>query len=340
VNDTDYGESIIINRPMVSVIIPNWNGKSVIRDCLTSLQRLTYPNYEVIVVDNGSTDGSVKMIREEFPTIELVISPLNLGFAGACNLGIKASKGQLVALFNSDAIADPCWLSELVDCISKEDDIAMASGLIFYEKPCDVLWSAGARIDGITGMPYHIGRGERLHSINTIEDVDYLPGCAIIFPRIMIKKVGLLDESYFLYGEELDWTFRAKRLGYKIRLNPHALVWHKASITRRRNPPRGYYHLVRGYFRIYFKHFPLKYLVTSLFFQLVMFPIFEALLFRTSSLYFVQRMKAFAWNITKLKEIMIERNRANLMGKIELKNRFKELLVVTRRHVVSNSYDF
>ncbi len=334
------GESILINRLMVSVIIPNWNGKNVIRDCLNSLQSLIYPNYELIVVDNGSTDGSVKMISEEFPTVRLIISPLNLGFAGACNLGIKASKGQLIALFNSDAIADPYWLSELVDCISKEDDVAMASGLIFYETPSDVLWSAGARIDGITGMPYHIGRGERLHSRVNIEDADYLPGCAIIFSRTMIKKIGFLDEGYFLYGDEVDWTFRAKRLGYKIKLNPNALVWHKASTTRRRNPSKGYYHLVRGYFRIYLKQFPLKYLVTSFFFQLVMFPIFEALLFRTSPLYFVQRAKAFVWNMKNLKEIIIERNIMSSMGKIDLKNRFKELLVVTRRHAVSNSYDF
>jgi GT2 family glycosyltransferase len=332
------GDWNIINRPMVSVIIPNWNGKIVIRDCLTSVQRLTYPNFEIIVVDNGSSDGSREMIREEFPTAKLIASPINLGYARACNLGIKAAKGVLIALFNNDATAESSWLSKLVDSICREDDIAIASGLTFHDKPCDVLWSAGARIDAITGEPFQIGRGQHLNQIKCSEDFDYLSGCAIIFRRDIIDKVGLFDENFFFYCEDLDWAFRAKRMGYKIRLNSTAIVWHKASITGRRNPLIGYYHLRRGLFRIYFKHFPLRYLFTSLFFQVVLFPIFEALIFRTSKLYILQRMRAFAWNISNLKEIQIERNRVNSIGKIELKNRFRELLATTNRYRASNSY--
>ena len=325
---------------MVSVIVPNWNGKKLLRDCLKSLQKLTYPNYELIVIDNGSSDKSVEMVRAEFPKVKLVISPINLGFGAACNLGIKTAKGEIIALFNNDAEAESSWLTKLVDAIGKEDDIAMVSGLIFYHVPCDVLWSAGARIDKITGMTYHINRGLHYNSKVGEEDVDYLPGCAIAFKKSLIDKIGFFDESFFIYSEELDWMFRAKRLGLKVKLDYSAVVWHKASLTRKRNQAKGYYHFNRGLFRIYFIHFPLKYIVTSLFFQLCVIPFFEILFFRTSPIYVLQRMKAFAWNILKLKVTILARNNANSMGKLVLKNRFKDFLVVAKKHISSKSYDF
>jgi len=332
--------AIIFERPLVSIIVPNWNGKNVLRTCLNSLENLTYPNYEVIVVDNGSTDGSKEMITKEFPRVRLVANSRNLGFAGGCNLGVKFAKGDIIALVNNDATAKPSWLTKLVETVHQGTNVGVVGGVIFYDNPGDILWSSGARIDLISGIDWRVGHGKRLSQAKTVGDIDYLPGTALVFPRKLLYRAGLFDENYFFYCEDLDWTLCVRRLGYSCKLNPSAIVWHKASMSRRKMQLQGYYHQMRGLFRVYFKHFPLRYLVTSLFFQLVIFPIFEPLFFGTSPLFTLQRIRAFAWNLTKLKETIIERYEANSMGKLKLKNRFREFLSVAKDHALSKNYDF
>lgn len=327
-------------KPLVSIIIPNWNGRDILSDCLTSLNQLTYPNYEIIVVDNGSTDGSGQMVKNQFPEVNLIASPDNLGFACGCNLGIKASKGAVIALFNNDATAEPLWLEKLVDLLEQEPKIGICSGVILYDEPRDIVWSAGSRIDAITGMDWRFGHGQKLNGAEEIRDIDYIPGCAFLFPRSILTKIGLLNENYFFYGEDLDWTFCLKRLGYELRVDSSALVWHKASFSRRKNPLQGYYQQMKGLFRIYLKHFPLKYLISTLCFQLFAVPVFETLLFKTSPLYFLQRVKAFAWNMIHLRKTVYERRQVNLMGKLELKNRFMELLNMAKKSVSSKDFDF
>jgi GT2 family glycosyltransferase len=335
-------KDVTLMIPYVSIIVPNWNGKNVLYPCLESLMNLVYPNYEIIMVDNGSTDGSKEMVKRLFPKVRVVASSTNLGFAGGCNLGIKYAKGEIIALFNNDATTEPLWLTKLVDKLVENPDVVLCSGLVFYDNPQNILWSAGARIDPITGIDWRIGHGQQLAKLDSseLQDIDYIPGCAFIFPRKLLKKIGFLNENYFLYCEELDWTLCLRRLGYKFSIVTSAVVWHKASFSRRRIPLQGYYHQVKGLFRIYFKHFPLRYLVTSLFFQLSVIPIIETLLFGVSPLLILQRIKAFVWNITNLKETMCERSQVNFMGKLELKERFKELLRVTRDYRSIKYFDF
>jgi GT2 family glycosyltransferase len=325
---------------MVSIIIPNWNGMDCLRDCLKSLERLTYANYETIVVDNGSIDGSREMVSKEFQRVRLVASPTNMGFASGCNLGFKVAKGEIIAVLNNDATVEDSWLSELVNTVCQDTGIAVTSGIVFYDKPGSIIWSAGARIDAISGIDWRVGHGTKIDDVAGIEDLDYLPGCALVFRRQAIDRIGFFNENYFLYCEELDWAFCAKRLGYKCKLDTSAVVWHKASMSRRKINLQGYYHQVRGLFRVYLKHFPIRYLLTSLLFQLVLVPVFETLFFRASPLFILQRVKAFGWNLRSLRGTMLERHGANMMGSLMLKNRFRELLVVARDHFNSRSYDF
>jgi GT2 family glycosyltransferase len=221
-----------------------------------------------------------------------------------------------------------------------EEKIAIAGGPIFYAEPHDMLWSAGMRIDALTGIELRVGHNERINQVGEVKDLDYLSGCAIIFKKKMIDEIGLFDETFFLYSEEVDWTFRAIRLGYKFKFNHSAIVWHRASSTMRKNPSKGYYYFIRARFRIYFIHFPPQYLVTSLFFQLTLYPFFEALFFKTSGLYVLERLKAFSWNIVNLRGSMNKRSEVDLLGRLKLKNRFRELIARLIDDRASKFYEF
>jgi hypothetical protein len=315
----------IIDCPMVSVIVPNWNGKIVIRDCLTSLQRLTYPNYEVIVVDNGSTDGSAKMIREEFPTTKMVISPLNLGFAGACNLGIKIAKGQLVALFNNDAIAHPSWLSELVKTIMQSSRISIASGVILRGKPSDILLEAGKRMDVFTGATWRIGYGSKLSKLGKVHNIDYFSLCAALIRKELVKEIGLIDEGYFVYFEDADWAFSARRKGYECILVPSAVVWHEGSVSTKNMPSKRFYWEKLNHFRLIFKQFPLRYLFSALIFQLIFVSFLQVVFFGYPVTYMALKLKAFILNIVNLPKTMVERKRVECLGELDLKPRLREL---------------
>ena len=329
-----------LNDPLVSVVIPNWNGKQLLSTCLRSLEHLTYPNYEVIVVDNGSTDGSGEMLRTDFPSVKLVVSPTNVGFAAGCNLGIRIARGDIIAIFNNDASAESSWLSKLVACVLKEDDLGIAGGLILYEKPAEHVWSAGMRIDAVTGTSWRLEHLKPIHSVKPTEDIDFLSFCGVAFRRRLLDEIGLLNENYFVYGEDLDWTLNARRAGHKCKLDYSAVVWHAGSSTSRRDPGRRYYYFMRGRFRTYFKHFPLRFIVTSLFFQLTLFPVVEVLVFRASPLLVLRRLEAFVWNLRRLKVVMAERKGTSSLGPLTLKNRFAEFLQVAREHIASNYYEF
>ena len=334
-----------MESPFVSIIIPNWNGESLLKDCLSSLVNLNYPKFEIIVVDNNSTDNSVNLVKIAFKDVLIVTNPTNLGFAGACNAGIKAAKGDIIALFNNDASADPSWLLRLVNTTLEAENIAIAAGPIFYAQPSKLLWSAGMRIDAVTGIEWRVGHKKEIKEVRNSNDIDsndfdYLTGCAIVITKKAIDVVGLFDETFFLYGEDVDWTFRAIRLGYKFKFNSSAFAWHNASFSRRKNPSKGYYFFIRARFRNYFIHYPLRYLATSMFFQLILYPIAEVLLFKTPIEYMLSRFEGFVWNIRHLRDTLKKRRQVNAMGQFKLKNRFREFVKVLLDDRASKSYDF
>lgn len=341
-------ESKGLNDPLVSVVIPSWNGRHVLSTCLQSLERLSYPNYEVIVVDNGSTDGSREMVRSEFPWVKLVASPTNVGFAAGCNLGIEVAKGDIIALFNNDATAERSWLSKVVACVLNENGTVIAGGPILYHKPAEHPFSrcAGVRLDPLTGITWRLGYTDAFQGTKFIEDIDSLPFCGVAFPKRLLDEIGPLDETYFIYCEDIDWCLNAKRVGYKCKLDCTAVVWHEGSWTgrdhgrARRTTGRGYYHFMRGLFRIYFKHLPLRYMVASLFFQLTLFPVAEVFVFRTSPVLVLRRFQAFVWNLRRLRTTMAARRKAATLGPLTLKSRFAGFLHVARERIAKHYYEF
>jgi len=220
----------------VSIIILNYNGMQDTLECLASLDGLDYPDYEVLVVDNGSTDDSVAAVRERFTQARLIQNRENLGFAAGCNAGIRDALGRgadYVLLINNDTVVtDPSFLATLVDFYERTPDAGAVGPVITY-KGSDVVWYAGARISYLTGFSRHIGKGARLGELPSRDPyaVDYVSGCAMLLGRKFLTEVGLLDPDYFFYYEDADLCFRGAAASYRNYVVPASVFSHEKSAT-------------------------------------------------------------------------------------------------------------
>ena len=219
--------------PQVTIIILNWNGKEDTLECLASVDHLDYPNYEVIVVDNGSTDDSVDTISKQYPNITLLQTGANLGYAGGNNVGIRWALehgADYVLLLNNDTVIATDLLSAFINA----DKLLPAGSILgakifFYDEP-GKLWFAGSQWNNGSNSFEHIGHGQSDSAeYNRMAEVDYIAGCAIFASATTFKEVGLLDEGFFLTYEETDWCYRARAIGHKCIFVPDAKLWHKVS---------------------------------------------------------------------------------------------------------------
>lgn len=214
------------------VIVPNWNGSDSLAACLDSLLKQTMPAH-IIVVDNGSTDGSIELIEHKYPKVELIRHSKNKGYAGGVNPGFaRAIEGKIpyAAPFNNDAAADPRWLETLVGYLDEHPKTGIATPKL--------LNGSGSRIDStgdfytVWGLSYPRGRGEHtLDKYDTQTDVFAASGGASLYRTAMLKQVGLLDEDFFAYYEDVDLSFRAQLAGWKVAYVPKAVVLHQISAT-------------------------------------------------------------------------------------------------------------
>lgn len=216
---------------MISVIIPNWNGVRFLRGCLDSLRAQTYRDFEIIVVDNASTDESVPLIEREYPEVVLVKLARNLGLTGGVNAGIKVAKGEIIALLNNDAEAHPDWLSELKSALDRWPTAgSAASKMLLYDRR-EIINSAGD-FYGVDGMPEN--RGVWQKDVGQFErEEPVFGGCggAVAYRRTMLEQIGLFDESLFMYCEDVDLAWRAQLAGWTCIYVPRAIVYHRLSAT-------------------------------------------------------------------------------------------------------------
>ncbi|MAU11953.1 MAG: glycosyl transferase [Anaerolineaceae bacterium] len=218
-------------NPLISIVIPNWNGKHFLQTCLDSLAAQTYDPLEVIIVDNASTDGSQAYIRENYPDVVLVELPENRGFTGACNAGMQAARGQVIALLNNDTEVDPEWASALVDAFARHTDVGMvASKMLLFDKR-DHIHTVG---DGFTvdGRPFN--RGVWQKDEGQYEQEAYVfsvCGGACAYRREMLDEVGLLDDDFFFLMEDVDLAWRGQLAGWRALYTPKAIVYHHLSAT-------------------------------------------------------------------------------------------------------------
>lgn len=222
--------------PRVAVLILNWNGRELTIDCLDSLIPVETPNVELIVVDNGSTDGSVEAIRGRFGNrVTVIANEHNLGFAGGNNAGIRYALdagADFVLLLNNDTVVDAALIDHLLQPFADDPGVGITGPKIYYYTPRDQIWFAGGRIFLARGTSCHIGiRQTDNGQYDRRAEIDYVTGCALMASRAVFEKCGLLDPGYVAYYEDVDFCMRARRAGFSIVFEPGGRVWHKISAS-------------------------------------------------------------------------------------------------------------
>ena len=235
----------------VHIIVLNWNGRDDTLECLKSLQQINYDNYKIIVVDNGSEDGSVFEIKKNFPEMKIIENKRNLGFAGGNNIGMKyavENEADYVLLINNDTTVDKNFLSELVEMGESDKKIGAVGSKIYFHSEPNRIWFAGGKVNWLKNKGTHLGLDEIDNGqYDKIREVDYLTGCCLLIKREVIEKIGVLAEDYFLYYEDTDFSARVKNAGYKIIYVPKSKIYHKISrSTKPGSPSYIYYHVRNG----------------------------------------------------------------------------------------------
>lgn len=222
--------------PNVSIIILNWNGREDTIECLGSLSHLDYPNHQVVVVDNGSDDDSAAAISAAFPEVVLIENQFNLGFSEGNNRGIEYALERgaeyLLILNNDTSIDDRDFLGRLVAFAEHNEGAGLVSPKILYYRS-DRIWFAGGRVSYLSGFSRHIAKGklDQDFAAHKPYPVGYVSGCCMLASRRLLERIGLFDPVYFLYYEDTDLSFRAKRAGFTNYVVPTASIYHKKSST-------------------------------------------------------------------------------------------------------------
>jgi len=226
--------------PKVSIIILNWNGLEDTVECLESLKKITYPNYEVIIVDNGSTGDDVRILREQYGDyVHIIANDRNYGFAGGCNIGIRYAldKGTDYALLlNNDVIVDREFLSKLVEAAERDHTIGIVGSKVYYYHHPNRIQFAGVEMIWLLGHLEEYGEAEDVGQFDDIAERDFVYATSFLIKKAVIDKISLMDTYFFFYFEELEYCTRAKRAGFKVIYVPQSRVWHKAGASRARLP--------------------------------------------------------------------------------------------------------
>ncbi len=293
--------------PLVSVITINYNQSGVTLEFLESMRHCTYPNVEIWVVDNASPSDTPEVIKEKFPEINFIKTQKNLGFAGGNNVAVHKANGKYMLFINNDTEVEPGFLEPMVELLENDAGIGMVSPKIHYFHTKNTLQFAGfTPISPITVRNFAIGFGEidKGQYDNTTE-TGSIHGAAMLVPRSVIEKVGLMADVFFLYYEEHDWASRIKRAGYKIYYQGKSLVLHKESISTVKDSPFQIFYLTRGrviYARRNSKGFTR--LLSNLYIYFVSVPkITLEYVFKGRFDLAMAFWKAMYWNLTHHKEV-------------------------------------
>ena len=252
-----------MNQPEVSIIILNWNGLEDTIECLESLKKITYPNYEVIVVDNGSEGNDTQVLEEKFGDyLHLIKNNRNYGFAGGANIGMRYALNNLnpdyLLLLHNDTIIHPEFLTEMIKVAEADPAIGIAGAKVYYYDEPDRLQYVWGKIDlweeiiAVTSVIVReriMGRKEiDSGQHDSIQEVEHIASWCALIKRKVVESIGLLNERYFFGWDDIDYCLRAREDGYKITYVPKAKVWHK---YRSANKVDGHlqYHSLRNRFR-------------------------------------------------------------------------------------------
>lgn len=258
-----------MNYPKVSIIVLNWNGLDDTIECLESLKKIAYPNYEVIVVDNGSKGNDAQVLKEKFSDyIHLIQNEKNYGCTGGNNIGIRYAldKGSpdYILILNNDMVVAPDFLTQMIEVADGDTSIGIVGPKVYYYDFPDIIHSAGMKTNAWLGYFGSIGyKHLDAGQYDTQQEVDSISGCCLLVKKEIIHQVGMFDESYFCYWDEVDYCFRAKSAGFRIIYVPQAIAWHKKVLKKKiwgklpyeeKASALAYYFWARNNFRFVRKH--------------------------------------------------------------------------------------
>jgi GT2 family glycosyltransferase len=242
--------------PPVTVIILNWNAEQFLGPCLTALLSQDYPQYQVVVVDNGSTDGSVALVRQQFPAVSVIEHGQNSGFAAGNNVALRQLGTPIAVLLNPDVVAADGWLSRLIAPFLTDERIGVVGCKLYYGDG-RTIQHAGGILRPPQAIPDHYGVNQPDDGQwDQPRDVDYVTGAAMAVRKTVLDQIGLLDEGYFLYFEEADLCWRAKKAGYRVVYEPGATAVHFESALSKRGSPFYLTQFHTGRWRFLLKHYP------------------------------------------------------------------------------------
>jgi GT2 family glycosyltransferase len=260
--------------PSVKIITLNWNGLQDTREFLLSLKKISYTDYSVDVIDNNSSNDDGEKLKCEFGGyINVVELKKNLGFAGGNNYGIRKTledDSKYILLINNDTVVEPDFLDILINEIEADSKIGMISPIIYFYSDPGNIWSAGGKISWLRSSGFAKGYLPK-HS-DRIRRTDFISGCCMLIRRKVIEDIGLFDESFFLYLEDADLCYRAKKKGYKIMTVSNSKIYHKVgNASKETNSLIPLYFTTRN--RLYFakKHFPKTYFIQFLYLFITLF---------------------------------------------------------------------
>jgi GT2 family glycosyltransferase len=234
--------------PLVSIVTVNYNQSETTCDLLSSLQRVTYPNLEVIVVDNNSTEDNPAIIKQRYPNIVFIQNPVNYGFAAGNNMGVMAANGEYVLFLNNDTEVRPDFLQPmLLKFKSNPKAGAVSPKIRFFHTPSTIQYAGFTEMNPVTIRNFALGyREEDLGQHDQDRQTAYAHGAAMMVPMELVRKIGMMSYIFFLYYEEADYCDRIKRAGYEIHYVHNALVYHKESISTGKLSALKIYYLYRN----------------------------------------------------------------------------------------------
>ncbi len=330
-----------ISPPLVSIIIPNWNGAKLIGKVLDSILNQSFRDIEVIVVDNGSTDSSLMLIRNNYPSVRVIANGKNVGFARACNIGLAAAQGKYLVFWNNDAVASPTWVSEIKRTFERDTRVGVAGSIVTY-RDGETVWCAGGGLDFVTGQNWMLMKGERSKDAKKrMKEVDYVPGVVLMTKRDLLTKIGGFDEHMFMYTEDMDLCSNVIRMGYKCVVQTQVYAIHYVSQSRNAFGWENSYNCQsNSILHFIFRQLPLRMIATSVVFQTLILPLSESLIFDMPAIVLIIRIRALWENLRRLRETMVERRRAKNLGQLPDGVRVRQLFSEFLRCLKRNHYEW
>lgn len=311
--------------PKVSVIIVSTNELHHLKRCLPSIFRQRYPDYEVLVVDNASTDGSVEYVAQEFPRAKIIRNGANLGYTGANNVGFKHASGDYIAVLNPDTQVEPDWLRELVIALQADPRAGLATPKILMMDDPTRLNTCGNEIT-FTGLTFCRGLDQPAEKYNQLEIVSAVSGAAFVIKRSVLEQIGGFDESFFIYYEDTDLSLRAMLAGYVCLYVPSSVVYHQ--YTLRFSPRKCFLQERNRYFSL-IKTLRWRTLIALLPMLLLSELIAWSYVLLQGPEHVRSKLRSYAWLISNRQQVLEARRRVQCLRRVDdrvLLNRFSHRL--------------